>query len=162
MDFENYKAEMIDDITEWIESNIIFEDFEDMEALREYLYDELWDKDSITGNGPVGHYYDDTIEAKSKLFESDNYRDFYNVREEFAIDKDAVFKNFLNEDWDWFDTSIRCFLLGECIDEALNNIEEDFNEAHNNNVNIADEEEDYDEGFNDIEESMRRNRRRRY
>ena len=167
MDLEIYTNELIEDITNWIRNNIDYNAFEDLGDLREYLNDNLWAEDSITGNGPQGHYYPTVEEAKIMLFDEDDgdegFENFYKVRDEFGTDKREVMEHFLKEDWHWFDSSIRCYLLSECIDSVLEDIEYDFNEAHGNqDVDIESEEEDYDEGFDDIEESLRRNRRRRY
>jgi hypothetical protein len=163
MDLENYTNEMLEDITNWIDYNIDYNDFEDLEALREYLNDNLWAEDDITGNGPRGHYYPTLEGAKNMFIEDDGFENFYKVRDEFCTDKSEVMERFLKEDWHWFDSSIRCYLLRECIDSVLEDIEDDFNEAHGSqDVDIESQEEDYDEGFDDIEESLRRSRRRRY
>lgn len=163
MDLENYTSEMLEDITNWIDYNIDYNDFEDLEALREYLNDNLWTEDDITGNGQRGQYYSTLEKAKNMFIEDDGFENFYKVRDELGTDKSEVMEHFFKEDWHWFDSSVRCYLLSECIDSVLEDIEYDFNEAHGNqDVDIESEEEDYDEGFDDIEESLRRNRRRRY
>lgn len=34
---------------------------------------------------------------------------------------------FLDEDWEWLDVTIRCYILGSVISELLEDAEEDFN-----------------------------------
>ena len=55
MEKYNYKEAIVHDIKEYIITNEIEIDLEDDEASN-WLYDELWDEDSITGNGAF--FYD--------------------------------------------------------------------------------------------------------
>ena len=48
----NYLEAMVEDITEWMEyNNFDLSKYVDLEEAHEYLHDELWDEDDITGNG---------------------------------------------------------------------------------------------------------------
>jgi hypothetical protein len=38
---------------------------------------------------------------------------------EFGVEAKDVAEHFLNEDYEWFDVSIRCYLLGQAIAQAL-------------------------------------------
>lgn len=44
---------------------------------------------------------------------------------EFGVNNETVGEKFLNEDWEYFDVTIRCYLLGWAISEALDEIEDD-------------------------------------
>lgn len=160
MAFELYINDLLDDIRDWIDSNIDYTEYDSIEDLRDYLNDELWSIDSITGNGPSMGYYANKKYAK-EMFVENGIDEFDKIRKEFDIPKAEVLQHLLNSDWDWFDASIRCYLLGECIDNVLEDIREDFNLAQENiaeDAEVPDDDEDYDEGF---DESLRKSRRRR-
>lgn len=44
---------------------------------------------------------------------------------ELCVTNEIVGEKFLNEDWEYFDVTIRCYLLGWAISEALDEIEDD-------------------------------------
>ena len=44
---------------------------------------------------------------------------------EFCIDSATIGEKFINEEWEWMDVSIRCYLLGQAISEALDEMEDD-------------------------------------
>lgn len=41
-------------------------------------------------------------------------------------------KKFFNEEFEWMDVTIRCYLLAQAISEALEEVEDEFNAAHEN------------------------------
>ena len=112
---------MKDDIREYI-ADITLEDYT-REELEEMLNDDLWVEDSVTGNGS-GSYTFDRKEAMENLLgdsESENY-----IRElisEYGLDADTIAKHFL--DWEYWDVSIRCYLLGQAIAEVLDDISQE-------------------------------------
>ena len=63
------------------------------------------------------------------------------------------------ENWDWLDVTIRCYLLYSCVREIVDGMVEDY-EIPTESPEITSEEEDYDEGFNDLEESAIRHKKR--
>lgn len=154
MDFELYTTDLLTDIREYIDENINYADYESLDHLRNYLNDELWANDDITGNGPNGGYYSSTADARERFFD-DAFDNFEEVVSELS-DPSTVMEHFLEGDWDWFDTLVRCYLLGGCIDSVLDDIESDFYEAQDTGVGDVElSDEDYDEGF---DESYRRRR----
>ena len=42
---------------------------------------------------------------------------------EFGIDAATVGEKFINGEYEWFDVSIRCYLLGQAISETLDTLE---------------------------------------
>jgi len=46
----NYREEEIKDILDYIDTEVNLEEYEDEEELFNYLYDELWNEDTVTGN----------------------------------------------------------------------------------------------------------------
>ena len=43
----------------------------------------------------------------------------------FCVELSELGKRFKNEDWEYFDVSIRCYLLGQAISEVLDDLEND-------------------------------------
>jgi hypothetical protein len=116
----NYLEAMKNDIQEYINENINLEDYEDKDELEQYLNDELWTEDSVTGNAS-GSYTFNSYKAKENLEGNEDL-----VREmcrEFGIDAETIADKFLNEEYEYFDVSVRCYLLGQAIAEVLEDIE---------------------------------------
>lgn len=117
----DYKKEMVKDIKDWILMNGILqqakqEEWSDDEC-RDWLYDELWDKDCITGNGTYGY----TPEDKCEEYVCSNLKLFFEIAMEWdipVISKENAPRLF-EKPAQYMDATIRCYLLGECIDIAL-------------------------------------------
>ena len=118
-----YMDQMVEDITEYVKNNVNLADYEDREDLEESLNDDLWAEDSITGNGS-GSYTFNREQAKEYVLADgvDYYREAVS---EFGMSADDVAKDFLEGDWEGIDVTIRCYLLGQAISEALDRMEED-------------------------------------
>ena len=115
----DYRKAMYDDIKEYIDENINVDDFEDGQELYEQLNDDLWIEDSVTGNGSGSYTFD---RAKAKEYvqgdpEAQGY--IKDMCDEFGIDGATIGEKFLDEDWEYFDVSIRCYLLGQVLGEVL-------------------------------------------
>ena len=128
----NYLEAVIADVKEYIEYNmdlehdIITGQFEDRDEIEEYLNDTLFVDDSVTGNGS-GSYTFNREEAKNYVL-----ADIDTVREalqEFCIDAGTIAEKFLDEDWEYFDVTARCYILGQAIAEVLDELEEDIEAA---------------------------------
>lgn len=92
---------------------------ETLEDIRETLYDALWIDDSVTGNGS-GSYTMNREEAKRYVL-----ADFETVQKalrEFCVDAQTIADKFLNEDWEYFDVTARCYVLGEALDNYVDSI----------------------------------------
>lgn len=124
--FEAVKA----DVKEWIEYNmdlehdIITGQFEDRDEIEDYLNDTLWTEDSVTGNAS-GSYTCNTYEAEENL--AHNWDLMVEVANEFG--EEAI----INDGWDhgaeYWDVTIRCYLLNQVISEVLDELEEDIEAA---------------------------------
>ena len=94
--------------------------------IADWIWDEVWCEDSITGNG--AYYYD--TEDKCSEYICYNFDLLYEAAREFCIDDDV---NILIEHYEdkslarYFDTAIRCYLLGECIEKALEELKNEQN-----------------------------------
>ena len=128
----NYLEAVTADVKAWIEDNMDLEfdimngNFNDLDEIREHLNDTLWTEDSVTGNAS-GSYTFNREEAKEYVF-----GDIEAVAEalrEFCTPAEEIAKRFLEEDFEYFDVTARCYYLGQAIDEALDEIAEDIEAA---------------------------------
>ena len=118
----DYREEVKSDVLDYIRNEIDFEDFETLDELEEKLNDDLWVNDSVTGNAS-GSYTRNSYEAEENI--AHNWDLLQEALEEFGNEESPSSKGA-----EWCDVIIRCYLLGECIAAALEEIEDDFNEAH--------------------------------
>ena len=123
----NYLEAMKEDVLNYINSEINFSSFEDLDELEQFLNDELWTVDSVTGNAS-GSYTFNRFQAQEYV--CDNIDELKEALDEFGTDSETITDKFLSEDWEYFDVTIRCYLLGAAISEVLEEIEEDFEAAH--------------------------------
>lgn len=115
----DYRIEMANDILNYIQSNITFEDWEFRVDFEDYLYNELWADNSITGND--GNYY--STESDCEAFLAYNLDLMMEACEEFCVDMKTLLQHYHNGDLArYLDCTIRCYLLGEVIYEILNDI----------------------------------------
>lgn len=115
----DYREAVKDDVLEYINNEINFENFDTLEHLNEVLFTE----DSVTGNAS-GSYTFNTYEAEENI--CNNLDLLGEALEEFGSGADYL----ITHGAEAADVTIRCYLLGECIAAALEEIEDDFNEAH--------------------------------
>lgn len=119
----DYREAVKNDVMEYVKNEIDFSDFDTLEELEEHLNEELWTVDSVTGNGS-GSYTFSTYEAEENICH--NLDLLEEALEEFGSGADYLITNGAEA----ADVTIRCYLLGECIAAALEELEDDFNEAH--------------------------------
>lgn len=118
----NYLESMKEDIKNYIEENKESEsyDWDNLEEVKELLYDDLWIDDSVTGNGS-GSYYCNSYKARESLAGNEDL--LVEALEEFGNDAES-YKRSLT-DPEFADVTIRCYLLSQAIDEALKEIFEE-------------------------------------
>lgn len=112
----NYLEELKSDVRNYInEVASDYMDCEDMDELRDELYDNLWSEDSVTGNGSGSYTFN---REKAKEYVSDNmdlmveaYKDLDSI-ESLVDDLEAL-------DFETIDVTIRCYLLSQALDEVL-------------------------------------------
>lgn len=131
----NYRLAVKDDVLEYINNEINFEDFDSLKELEEKLNEDLCTVDSVTGNAS-GSYTFNRVQAQ--IYVLDGMDELKEAAFEFCIDQATIGEKFLQSDWEYFDVTIRCYLLGECIAAALEEIKDEFEESHQNE---EDEEE---------------------
>ena len=121
----NYMDSLKNDIRNYLEDEVIdyMERLEDdRDELEQELNDDLWINDSVTGNAS-GSYTFNRNKAKENVI--DNMDLLAEMADAFCVELSELGKRFKNEDWEWFDVSIRCYLLGQAISEVLDELEND-------------------------------------
>lgn len=113
----NYREHITSDIIDYINDNINLADYDSREDLAEYLGEELWTADSVTGNAS-GSYTFDRWEAEENLCHN------LDLLQEACAEFGSYAGDLLLEP-ETADVTIRCYLLGECIDSAIGDVWED-------------------------------------
>lgn len=121
----DYVESMKRDILDYIADEIDRADYDDRDELETALNDDLWPEDAITGNGCWGY-------GKYHKIPDETIRDY--VREnldlckealrEFCTEKDEIIDKFFDDDYSYFDCTIRCYCLNWAISKALDELEE--------------------------------------
>lgn len=120
----NYLEAVTADAKQAILENLNNWDFTDRDELEEKANDDLWCDDSVTGNGS-GTYTFNREAAKEYVTRSD---DGLNTLRDAVCEFDCehgAFTAFLKNDWEYLDVTIRCYLLGQAISAALDELEEE-------------------------------------
>ena len=118
----NYLEAVTDDVREYIRDEVDLSEWKgDRDCLEEKLNDELWTADSVTGNAS-GSYYCNAWKAEEAL--SHNWDLLDEALKEFGQDGTDVLKQGAEA----MDVTIRCYLLGQAIAEALDELEEELTE----------------------------------
>lgn len=118
----NYLEAMKSDIMDYIRNEVNTNEYADRDELDAFLNDELWTVDSVTGNAS-GSYYCNSYKSMECVI--DNIDLLNEMCTEFCIDSATIGEKFINEEWEWMDVSIRCYLLGQAISEALDEMEDE-------------------------------------
>lgn len=119
----DYLEAMKNDIRDYINKNVERGQYTGRDEAEQSLNDKLWTADSVTGNGS-GSYTFNRYTAKEYV--QDGGEEY--LREalrEFCVDADTIAEKFLDADWEYFDVTIRCYLLGQALDEVLDELEEE-------------------------------------
>lgn len=105
MTLHDYKEQIKNDILE--NAKYYKDSISDLEELSE----QMWTDDSITGNGS-GTYFDSEDKAREAIGPLIWSNDLLDIFKEYGYDRVPMEKGAR-----FIDTSIRCFLLNECIYE---------------------------------------------
>lgn len=115
----NYHETIKSDILNYIHWNFteseILEKLADRDEWEQELYDDLWVVDSVTGNAS-GSYFCNTWKAEEAI--AHNWDILAEAINEFGGDADI-----LRQGAEACDVTIRCYLLGECLGAALDELE---------------------------------------
>ena len=112
--YENVKA----DVKEYIKENYNKDEIEGLETER--LYDDMFIADSVTGNAS-GSYYCNAWKAEEALcHNTDLLRE---ALEEFGYTTGIDVELATNPEW--CDVTIRCYVLSQVLQEALDELKEE-------------------------------------
>lgn len=119
----NYYEAVKDDVLYYINENINLEDYETLDDLREYLNDELFTEDSVTGSAS-GSYTFSPYKAEENICHNLNL--LREALQEFGFDPGYLLENGAEA----ADVIIRCYLLGSVISKVLDELEDEFDKVH--------------------------------
>lgn len=115
----DYKEHIKSDILDYIHWNFtkdeIAEKLSDRDEWEQDLYYDLWANDSVTGNGS-GSYYCNAYRAEKAI--AHNWDILADAIEEFGGSPDV-----LRQGAEACDVTIRCYLLGGCVSDVLDDLE---------------------------------------
>ena len=118
MEKYNYMKAVTNDAKTAIMENMNNWRFSDREELEGIANDILWVDDSVTGNGS-GSYTFSTWQAEENLCH--NMDELAEACDEFEQDIGEAVK----QGAEYCDVTIRCYLLGQAISAAINELEEE-------------------------------------
>ena len=117
----DYRENVKSDVLAYIHENYTPEEIADRLADRyeweTELHDDMWIADSVTGNAS-GSYYCNAYKAAEALAHN------WDILSEALLEFCCTDCNPIEKGEEWCDVTIRCFLLGECIADALDTLEE--------------------------------------
>lgn len=113
----NYLEQVTSDAKEAILEYMDEWDFSDRDELDQIANDELWADDGVTGNAS-GSYYCNAWKAEEVICHN------WDLLEE-AIDEFGGDTDILRQGAESCDVTIRCYLLGQAIGAALDELEEE-------------------------------------
>lgn len=113
---ENIKSDVLDYIRENYTAEEIRAELADRDEWEQLLYDDLWIADSVTGNAS-GSYYCNSYRAAEAIAHN------WDLLNEALLEFGCTDCNPIEKGEEWCDVTIRCYLLGECISAALDELE---------------------------------------
>lgn len=116
----NYMESVKADVKEYIENSIDLNDFSGRTELEDKLNELLWVEDSVTGNAS-GSYTFNTYKAEENL--AHNWDLLVECANEFG--EEPIISDDYKHGAEFWDVSIRCYLLGSAISEVLDEMEND-------------------------------------
>lgn len=125
----NYKEEMKNDILDYFgcgDGDWLIEKSNDFEEFKNNCYDEFFISDVITGNAS-GSYTFNAMQAKEYV--EGNIDELKEALAMFCVEAETVGDHFLNGDYEYFDVTIRCYLLSEVLSSMEEELEEIYNKA---------------------------------
>ena len=114
---ENIKSDILEYIRENYSPEEIAEKLAERDEWEQELNDDLWICDSVTGNAS-GSYYCNAYRAAEAI--AHNCDTLHDALWEFGCND----CNPIEKGEEWCDVTIRCYLLGECLAAALDELEE--------------------------------------
>lgn len=129
MEKYDYLSAVESDVREYIENNVNFHDYSDLDEMKEDLNEKLFVEDSVTGNAS-GSYTFNAWKAEEYLCH--NLDLLAEANEEFGGSSDI-----LSDGAEMCDVTIRCYLLGQAIENVAPDMWQDWEDSQED----SDEEE---------------------
>lgn len=119
----NYREAVKEDVKNWMDENHEPGASREEEFDYDTVFEACWVADEVTGNGS-GSYTFSRLEARRNFFEDDDSEDYVSqmIDEGFST-AEEVGKHMASSDWEWLDVCIRCYLLSEAVQEAIDEID---------------------------------------
>lgn len=133
MEKYDYLSAVESDVREYIENNVNFHDYSDLDEMREDLNEKLFVEDSVTGNAS-GSYTFNAWKAEEYLCH--NLDLLAEANEEFGGSSDI-----LSDGAEMCDVIIRCYLLGQAIENVAPDMWQDWEDSQED----SDEEEEIED-----------------
>ena len=134
MEKYNYFEAVKEDVKQYIEDHDVKVTTSNREDLEQSLYDEMFISDSVTGNAS-GSYTFNTWQAEENICH--NLDLLGEALKEFGDGAD-----YLEKGAEACDVTIRCYLLGQAISEALDEVETEDDEDEDSDEDSDDEDEE--------------------
>lgn len=126
MEKYNYYEVMKGDIKNYIAESYTKEELNekilDLDDFSEELNDDLWTVDSVTGNGSGSYTFSRATAKDYILSDSANVDLLLEALKEFCVEGNTIAEKFLSGDWEYFDVTIRCCILGVVINNVLEDL----------------------------------------
>lgn len=115
----NYEESIKDDIRDFIEENYtpdeVAEKLQDRSCFQHTLTDRLWSEDSVTGNGSGSYTFNRYL---AKQYVESNLALCVEAMSGFS-ELDKLGEKLANEEYEYFDVTIRLHLLARCVREVI-------------------------------------------
>ena len=121
MEKYDYLSAVESDVREYIENNVNFHDYSDLDEMKEDLNEKLFVEDSVTGNAS-GSYTFNAWKAEEYLCH--NLDLLAEANEEFGGNSDI-----LSDGAEMCDVTIRCYLLGKAIENVAPDMWQDWEDS---------------------------------
>lgn len=121
MEKYDYLSAVESDVREYIENNVNFHDYSDLDEMKEDLNEKLFVEDSVTGNAS-GSYTFNAWKAEEYLCH--NLDLLAEANEEFGGSSDI-----LSDGAEMCDVTIRCYLLGQAIEKVAPDMWQDWEDS---------------------------------
>lgn len=122
----DYYANVKDDVLTYINDEIRPGEYWDRDELESFLNDELFCDDGVTGNG-CGSYTRNRSQAKEYVLDN---TDLLKESIEELDSKDKLIDWLFDDNYESMDVTIRCYVLGSCINDALDEIDRKYNDFY--------------------------------
>lgn len=121
MEKYDYLSAVESDVREYIENNVNFHDYSDLDEMKEDLNEKLFVEDSVTGNASGSYTFNNW---KAEEYLCHNLDLLAEANEAFGGSSDI-----LSDGAEMCDVTIRCYLLGQAIENVAPDMWQDWEDS---------------------------------